>query len=374
MEALKEAFSPENTRRIGRVAARVWSGFCMERYEEGLDEVLGPLALKQRVGVVADRLEKELPTPPERLFEVLVAMLDGEDGSGAEADASGLRGFAVWPLTALVARHGHGVLTSAFAALREMTIRFTAEFAVQSFLQAHPQQTLAQMMRWAEDPNPHVRRLASEGCRPRLPWGVRMPTMEVPPYPTLAVLERLYRDESDYVRLSVANHLNDLSKAAPGLVLDIVRRWLAEAPGERRLERLARHACRSLIKQGHLGALALLGVGDPSTIEVVGFDVSPGEVRLGDSVGFCVRLRNLSEQPQRVVLDYRVDFLRCRGDWSGKVFKWKVFELGGREVVEVSGRHHFLPVTTRRHYAGVQQVRPQVNGLLGPACPVLLSQ
>jgi 3-methyladenine DNA glycosylase AlkC len=366
MEAFKEAFSEENSLRIGREVHRVWPEFPLDRFGNGLGMELAPLALKARVGVVADRLATVLPQHPGEMFPILVAALASEDGS------HGLQGFSVWPLTELVARHGLLHPKLAFAALREMTIRFTAEFALRPFLRHDCSGTLAQLKRWLDDPNPHVRRLVSEGSRPLLPWGMRLPELLEPPHPTLGLLERLHRDDSAYVRLSVANHLNDFSKFHPELVLGLLRQWLEQTRDDSIQRKLARHACRTLVKSGHRGALELLGAAAAGSVELLEFQIQSGQVAMGERLEFRLRLANRTLSPQQVVLDYRLHFLRANGRNKPKVFKWRVLELAAEEAIEIHGQHVFREVTTRRHYLGTHQIQPQVNGETGPLREFLL--
>lgn len=371
MAAFKEAFSETRTLTIGRAAARAWPGFPLQRFQAGLGKALEPLELKQRVSLIADRLADGLPSDPAELFPALVRMLADEETHGNDP-AEGLEGFLVWPLTELVARFGLEQPELAFPALREMTIRFTSEFAIRPFLRRDPNGSLSQMAIWADDPNPHVRRLASEGSRPILPWGMRLPELLAPPFPTLDLLEKLHRDDSPYVRLSVANHLNDFSKFHPELVLFRLRHWLRETPDDPNLRKLARHACRTLVKSGHGGALELLGAAPPGAVELQGFWLQSDRARLGERLEFGARLRNLDRQTQHVVLDYRLHLLRANGCHQGKVFKWRALKLGAGETVSLQGWHHFREVTTRRHYPGRHFLQLQVNGQLSQKLDFML--
>jgi 3-methyladenine DNA glycosylase AlkC len=210
----------------GRVVL-VYPDFPLGAFRRGLEKALEPLELKQRMHLLADRLEACLPTHPPELFRILVKTLATD-----EADQDGLRGFLVWPLTEIVARRGLGHFEDSMQSFREMTRCFTAEFAIRVFLREHPERTLKQLHAWCGDPDADVRRLVSEGSRPLLPWGGNLPQLLEPPHPTLELLEKLRNDPSDYVRLSVSNHLNDFSKHHPDLVIETLARWLKADPGD----------------------------------------------------------------------------------------------------------------------------------------------
>ena len=376
MEPFKDAFSEHASLRIAREVALHCPGFPLDRFSKGLGDALAPLELKQRVLLIADRLEDGLPDRAGQMFPILVAALAKDDGPQPPATrpGGGLSGFAVWPLTELVARHGLETPDLAFPALREMTIRFTAEFAVRPFLRRDPESTLSRFTDWVNDPNPHVRRLVSEGSRPLLPWGMRLPELLELPLRTLPLLEQLHRDDSDYVRLSVANHLNDITKFHPGEVIPLLKRWLKDAPGDRFQQKLARHACRSLIKAGHREALRLFGVEHPDSIEIVDFSLLADQVEMGQVLEFGLVLSNPTPLPQRAMVDYRLHFLGANGALRPKVFKWRECQIPPGKSLRIQGRHRFRKVTTRRHYPGTQHIQAQVNGRLGPVLAFKLGE
>jgi 3-methyladenine DNA glycosylase AlkC len=357
MEPFKNEFSYQNACRI---AARVGLGypdFPLAVFHRGLEKTLEPLALKQRMHLLADRLEACLPTHPPELFRILVKTLaTGED------DREGLRGFLVWPLTEIVARRGLKYFEESMKSFREMTRCFTAEFAIRPFLREHPERTLEQLHAWCGDPDAHVRRLVSEGSRPLLPWGGNLPQLLGPPHPTLKLLEKLRRDPSDYVRLSVSNHLNDFSKHHPDLVIETLARWMKEDPGDPRLEKLARHACRTLLKNGHGGALRLHGYSTGKTLDLESFVLKKRFVSLGGHLEYRMVVCNTSRRPLKVMFDYAILHRKANGTLSPKVFKGRTRELAGGECWVIEGRHSFKPVTTRVYHAGGHGFEPRLNG------------
>ena len=357
MEPFKNELCYQNARRIGASLKRTHPAFPLERFSRGLERVLEPLELKQRVGLLADRLEAGLPTHPPEMFRILIETLAAD-----ETDSDGLRGFLVWPFTELVARHGLNHFDESMAALGEMTRRFTAEFAMRTFLRLHRARTLAHLLVWCGHPDEHVRRLVSEGSRPVLPWGGKLPFLLDPPFPTLGLLDRLHRDPSDYVRLSVSNHLNDLSKAQPALVLATLARWRKAAPSDLRLDRLARHACRTLLKGGHPGALELHGYGPAKALALEACVLTKPAVALGGQLEYRLVVRNTSRRVLRVMFDYAILHRKANGGLSPKVFKGRTREVSAGEIWEITGRHGFKQVTTRVYHAGRHFFEARLNG------------
>ncbi len=357
MEPLKNELSADKARRIGASLKRVCPGFPQRRFARDLEASLEPLGLKQRVRFIATRIEECLPADPRVMFPMLAAALKAE----------WMRGFPVWPLTEIVARRGLGHFAESMAALREMTRFFTAEFAIRPFLRAMPARTLDQLHAWCDDPDHHVRRLASEGSRPFLPWGGSLNELLAPPWPTLGLLEKLHLDESDYVRLSVSNHLNDISKRDAGLVVDVLARWRKDAPDDPGLEKLSRHACRTLIKQGHPGALSLHGFGRAENLELVFSEIGSRTVRLGNSLDYHLKIRNGGGGTARVLFDYAIHHRKANGSLGAKVFKGRVKSLAPGEVWDFRGSHPLRPVTTRIHYPGLHRFEPRINGVAHPA-------
>jgi len=364
MEPFKNELCYQNARRIGACLKRAYSAFPLERFSRGLERALEPLELKQRVCLLADRLEAGLPAHPPEMFRILIGALAAD-----ENDSAGLRGFLVWPLTELVARCGLNHFDESMAALGEMTRRFTAEFALRPFLRTHRERTLAQLHVWCGHPDEHVRRLVSEGSRPLLPWGGKLPFLLEPPFPTLYLLDPLCLDPSDYVRLSVSNHLNDLSKAQPAMVLATLTRWRLAAPDDRRLDRLARHACRTLLKDGHPGALEFHGYGQAKALMLETCALTKSAVALGGHLEYRLVVRNTSRHTVRVMFDYAILHRKANGGLAPKVFKGRTRELSAGECWEITGRHVFRRVTTRVYHAGGHVFEVRLNGKAFPGLP-----
>lgn len=361
MEPFKNNISPDLVRCIGSHVGQHHAGFDRLGFEADILEELDSLELKQRAALIARHLDHHLPRELPARFAILQAMLHPmtEVAFDRGSDEQGIRGWGMMPLGMVVAASGLDDFEASFVLLKEMTKRATAEFDVRPFLARDQDQALAIMAPWVKDESAHVRRLVSEGTRPRLPWGMRLHALVADPAPTLPLLEALKDDPEDYVRRSVANHLNDIAKDHPELVADIAKRWLKGA--DRNREKLVRHACRSLIKQGHTETLEAFGL-NPPEIRVEGPQVLTSEVAYGDAVGFNIELVSTSSKTQDLVIDYLIHFRKANGTLAPKVFKWTKLTLAPGERLALSRSHAIRPITTRVYYGGKQAVSLRING------------
>ena len=360
MEPFKNAISPEVVRLTGHLLAPHLDGFDEQAFTDKLVPLLDTLALKERVGLIAEELHAILPKAHSERYRILRAMLHPEvQGIVSESSEHGLSGWAIWPLTQVVGIYGLDDFDASLSVLRDMTNRFTAEFDVRPFIVRNQEKALEIITAWANHPDEHVRRLVSEGTRPRLPWGVQLKALVADPSPMLETLKMLRDDSSEYVRRSVANHLNDIAKDHPDLVAKIAGEWLQGASKER--EKLVRHACRTLIKQGHPEALAAFGLLPPE-IEVPVTNLKSSSVVFGEALEFDVALRSTAAKSQSMVIDYVIHFLKANGSLSQKVFKWSKVELAAGEVRQMSRKHAIKPITTRVYYNGAQKISLRING------------
>ena len=318
---------------------------------------LARLELKPRVGHVAAQLATFLPRDYGRALAIVVRASERWDRGD---DEDPLRGFAAWPLFHFIEHHGAGDFTRSMAALHSMTHLFSAEFAVRPFIACYPERAFAVLRRWTKDESEHVRRLASEGARSRLPWATRVPALIDDPSPVLALLDRLKDDPALYVRRSVANNLNDIAKDHPDRVIDVCEAWLDGASKERRW--IVQHATRTLVKSGHPRVWALLGFTRRPQVEVSKIAVSPRRVRVGDEVSFSFHLASTARIGQRLVVDYAVWFVKASGGSSRKVFKLKIVKVAPRQVTTLSCRHSFRKISTRMYHPGQHAIEILVNG------------
>jgi len=347
--ALKHIFDRARLQSMAQQAGAVCPGFDAPRFLALCHDGLDGLSLMQRLHRVASALHAALPGDLHANLATLCSL----------APAMG-RGFATLALCDYVAQYGLDDPSASLPALRYLTTFGSAEFAVRPFLLRDPDGTLAVMRRWACDADEHVRRLASEGCRPRLPWASRLPALLRDPAPVLPLLASLRSDPSPYVRKSVANHLNDIAKDHPGVVMSLLESW--PLAGDSRSAWIARHGLRTLIKRGDRRALRIVGAGAAPLVEVVGCSVSPAVLRLGDALVLSMTLVSTAAVSQRLVVDYAVHYVRASGRASVKVFKLKTFDLGGGSCVTLQRRQVVRDFSTRVHYSGKHLVDFLVNG------------
>ncbi|WP_432769051.1 MAG: DNA alkylation repair protein [Sphingopyxis sp.] len=310
---------------------------------------LEPLSIMARVRHIADALGAALPADYAAALAIVQAMAPQLT-----------RGFQAVAVTEFVARQGLGDFDRSLAALSNLTRYGTAEFAIRPFLTQDADRALATMAKWALDDNEHVRRLASEGSRPRLPWGAGVPALKADPVRAAPILEVLRADPSLYVRKSVANHLNDIAKDRPDWLVDRLAAW---PQGDARTDWIVRHALRTLIKRGDPRALALVGVAHGAAVAVARFTIEPSAVRLGDPIALAAELRSEAAADQRLVVDYRIHYARTGGKTAAKVFKLRTFELAAGDTATLGLRQTIRDFTTRRHYPGRHDVDLIVNGV-----------
>ncbi len=363
-EPFKNFINAALIEHAGRQLHRVAPDFDRGAFEALISPRLPALELKARAMHVADVLEQLLPSDfgdAADLLERALAPVSPTDAPTSHPPLGelGLRGWILWPVGEFAARRGVAHPERALQLLHAVTQRFTAEFAIRPLIVAHPKLVYDTLAAWTRDPSEHVRRLVSEGTRPRLPWGLQLKASIADPSMSWPLLEALLDDESEYVRRSVANHLNDIAKDHPALVVAFTKRFLDGASKERRA--LLKHATRTLVKMGNAQVLQLWGLGE-TFVGSATLTLSPGAVHVGDSLTMTLVLQSRSDSPQRVAIDYLVHHRRKNGDSAPKVFKGWVTTIPARGSLTLTRRHSLKLITTRRYYAGAHVIEIQANG------------
>ncbi len=244
--------------------------------------------------------------------------------------------------------------------LFEHVTPFTScEFAVRPFIVKYEEQMLQKMLAWSQHKNHHVRRLASEGARPRLPWAMALPALKKDPSAIIPILENLKVDESEYVRRSVANNLNDIAKDNPQVVIQIAKKWKGHS---KETDAIIKHASRTLLKQGNAEILKHFGLANNPKVEVIQFNLLQKKIKIGEYLEFKFVIRNTDKKAQELRLEYAIHYLRNNGTHSKKVFKISERKIAPNEVLEISRKQSFKIITTRQFYAGKQFVSIIVNG------------
>ncbi|MFE7710419.1 DNA alkylation repair protein [Streptomyces sp. NPDC057486] len=356
MPTADELISPDSIRGLTAVLRNTFPTASRWRTVADSATTLGTLSLSQRARAVGEALLTDTGHDYAHLAHAARAALTSED----------LTGWMVWPLTEAIA----SAATSSFSdadfddgldLLTQLTPRLTAEFALRTFLNADLTRTLATATTWTDSPDPAVRRLASEGTRPKLPWARQVPELTRKPAATLPLLDRLHTDSSDTVRRSVANHLNDISRLDPELATTQAARWTHGSAST--TPALIRHAMRTLVKQGNPAALELVGFhGDRTDLKVEGPHLERTDVPLGSTLDFTARITNISNKPVTLAIDYVVHHKKANGQQTPKVFKLTKRTLPPGETTELGRSHSFRPISTRRYYPGSHAIQLQVNG------------
>ena len=360
-EPLRNYFGPEIPARIAAMISAVDPSFPADAFVADATAGLDSLELLPRGWHIADALHRHLPADFERAAETLKASLVPR----LRPSEGGMGSFVFLPHVFYVARYGVDHLEAALDLQYELTRRFTAEFSIRAFLERYPEQTLARLRVWARDPDAHVRRLVSEGTRPRLPWAPRLRAFQKDPRPVLELLELLKDDPELYVRRSVANNLNDIGKDHPDLLVETCRRWLIDASEERAW--LIRHALRSAIKRGNIGALGLLGYGETPAVCIDNVVITPERAAIGGTVTVSFEVRSTSQHRQSLLVDFRLFYVKADGSTSPKVFKLKTAELAPYATVPFRKTISLRQMRTRTHYPGEHRVEVLVNGIAFPA-------
>ena len=322
---------------------------------------LGPgweeLELKGRMRRITLSLGATLPSEYGKAIDILLAIYD---------TCGGLP-YIFFP--DFVEVYGLEDWERSVAALAKFTRMSTSEFAVRPFVKRDQARMMAQMLAWADDPDEHVRRLASEGCRPRLPWADALPALKRDPEPIIPILEKLKADPSEYVRRSVANNLNDISKDHPERVVEIAKAWIGD---NAHTDWVLRHACRGLLKAAHPEVMALFGMAPPTGVTVESWTVTPDTVAIGDSVRFAYAIRVPQGEPIKLRIELAAYFVRTTGKNYRKLFKLSEKVVGGGTLQEGGRSFSYADLSTRKHYPGLHKLALVVNGQEMAVAEVLL--
>jgi len=376
-EAFKNHF---NEAVITHLASQLWLNYPVFDQRAFIKQAcagLDSLELKARSNQICDALLAHMPRDFAQASEIIVNSLapPGDDqtivfeqsNKGTEDSPQGIAGWIMMPVSDYITQAclqsidtpKHPNFALGLEALKACTQRYSAEFAIRPFLRDFSEATLTVLGAWVYDENAHVRRLVSEGTRPFLPWGLRLHHLADDPSLILPLLTHLRDDKSEYVRRSVANNLNDIAKPHPNLVARIARQWWQD--GDKNRTRLIKHACRTLLKNGHPGALALFGY-PPASLDKVSLALSAKQVAIGDLLEIVLSLSNPLKQMQNLLVDYAVYHQKANGTLSPKVFKWRSFELLPNERKTFCKAHSFKLVTTRKYYPGEHRIEILING------------
>ena len=355
---VRNVFNQCVVNQLAAKLARVWRGFDEQGFRASINSKLSSLTFSERAALIRDCLWEYLPKDYPRALEIILNALPPEL---PDCEFTGYDGFIILPQNDFVAKYGLEHYDLSMQALYQMTKRFSAEGAIRAFILNNPKRTLTILSEWAEDDNCHVRRLVSEGTRPRLPWTMQLKPFIEDPRPVLALLEKLKTDPVLMVRRSVANNLNDIAKDNPDLVVKTLRRW--KRINDEGTQWIIRHAARTLVKQGNKDVLAFLGYNSNVQINVSNLQLDQPVVKIGNALNFSFRINSRAKNEQELVIDYIIHHVKVNGRLTPKVFKLTKKTLAAGETLRISKRHSFRPISTRKYYPGKHALEVQINGM-----------
>ena len=356
---IRELINAETVAQIGSDIKRAWPAFDEEGFKSALLPIDPEVSIKARGELIAAQLAVFLPEPYPEAIAILQRSFGPEIG---DPDVEGGGSFYYLAHSAFVRAYGLAPedYEVSMKAVYEITKRFTSEWAIRAFLIAYPEKTLERLSVWVKDPNLHVRRLVSEGIRPRLPWAERLKMFQADPKPVLQLLEHLKADPVQYVRRSVANNLNDIAKDYPDLVVTTLEKW--QKNGDPGTQWIIRHALRSLVKAGHRGALNLLGFRQDVNIAVKNLQLNTDRLMIGKSLSFSFDVHSEEAENCPLMVDFIIHFLKANGQLAPKVFKLTQKELVAGKTMTFSKAHSFKRINTRKYYPGRHALEVQING------------
>jgi 3-methyladenine DNA glycosylase AlkC len=356
-EPLKNHFGADVPATLAAMILAVHPRFPVKAFLRDALDGYEDLSLTARGWHLARVLRQHLPDDYPNAIAVLLASTSQPVNRTV---ATGMGAFLFMPHCFFVAEFGLDHFEASMQAQYVLTQRFTAEFSIRPYLIHHPEATLKQLRQWAADPSEHVRRLVSEGTRPRLPWAMRLPAFQADPAPVIELLELLKDDPALYVRRSVANNLNDIGKDNPAVLAGVAQRWLKNATPER--EWIVRHALRWAVKQGDPAALKVLGFGKAAQVQIRDASITPKRSQIGGAVTIAFDIHNPLARAQDLMVDLAVHYVKAGGKTSAKVFKLKALNLAAGETAGLHKKLSLAQMTTRKHFAGLHRVEAIVNG------------
>jgi len=347
-EPLKNLYNQVFFEKLCKDLKQAHASFNQKKFMKLIfDDTWESRELKPRMRHISQSLHTTLDLPYKKAILILKKAIQGNSG------------FEYMFYPDYVELYGIDDLKISLSALASFTEFASSEFAIRPFIVKYEKQAMEQMMKWSNSKNLHHRRLASEGCRPRLPWAMALPKYKKDPSPILPILENLKHDSSEYVRRSVANNLNDISKDHPSLVLDIAKKWIGN---NKDTDKLVKHACRTLLKKGDTKALVLFGNGDPKMIDIVALQLSSKKIKIGKDLFFEFSIKNNSSKSVLLRVEYIIDFQKKSGTASRKIFKITENNYSPG-LTEMKRKQSFKDLSTRKHYPGQHKITIVINGV-----------
>ena len=348
-ELLKNMYNHESLSELAWDIQSVYTPFQIEQFlKSTMDNTWDNLELKGRVRQISINLGKFLPADYSSALNIIDKVV---------ANYAGFWGI-FFPDFVEIYGQDEANWDLSISALEKYTPYSSSEFAVRPFIIKHEERMMAQMLAWSKHKNEHVRRLASEGCRPALPWGQALSKYKTDPSPVLHILEHLKADTSLYVRKSVANNLNDISKTHPDLVAKIAKDWYGK---NERTDWIVKHGCRTLLKKGNRDVLSIFGLDNVVSIGVEDFTLNATSIAIGEDITFSFTV--LTKEATKIRLEYGIDYVKSNGKRNRKCFQISEISLKENTKKSYSKKHSFANLSTRKHYHGTHSITLIVNGI-----------
>jgi len=363
-EALKDMFNKEFFDRFTNDLKLVVKDFNTRKFiSQIMDKEWKKKEFKQRCCFITTVLKNHLPADYKdaiaKILELLDHFKDVHDFSEIDDTTFGLSLEYGWVLDNFVEQYGLNDYETSIKAIEKITQFTSCEFAVRPFIIKYPKEMMKQMLVWSKHEHWGVRRLSSEGCRPRLPWAMALPNLKENPAPIIPILENLKNDISRFVRLSVANNLNDIAKDNPETVINLVKKWQGKSEN---VNWVIKHGSRTLLKQGNAEAMEIFGFGTVKNITIKDFKISTPKVKIGESLEFGFKLMNNSPRKAKIRLEYGIYYQKANKTLSKKVCKISEKEYAENSTTDITRKHSFRAVTTRVLHSGLHQVSIIING------------
>ncbi len=352
---LKDIYSPKFYDKFSDLIGEIIPSFDKEKFTNLIfDKTWESKELKERMKHTTNVLHNFLPSDFEKattIIEKIITKLRQNKFTETSIE------FMFFP--DYIETYGIDHFEASVKSIEFVTQFTSCEFAVRPFIIKYGDKMIQQMHNWSLHENHKVRRLSSEGSRPRLPWAIAIHELKKNPTPILSLLENLRNDPSEWVRRSVANSLNDIAKDNPNVVIEIAKQWKGY---NKETDSLIKHGCRTLLKQGNTEILELFGLVNNPKIQVKIFKIQTPKISIGESLGFSFTIQNTDEQTLTVRLEYGIHYLRQNGQLSKKVFKISERQIQPSEIIDIQRKQSFKIITTRKFYAGQHKLSLIING------------
>ncbi|MCL2592007.1 MAG: DNA alkylation repair protein [Defluviitaleaceae bacterium] len=364
VEALKDMFNKEFFDRFTKDLKLIIKDFNTRKFiSQIMDDEWEKKEFKQRCWHITTVLKNFLPADYKdaiaKILELLSHLKDVHNFSEIDDTTFGLSLEYGWILDNFVEQYGLDDYETSIKAIEKITQFTSCEFSVRPFIIKYPEKMMKQMLAWSKHEHWGVRRLSSEGCRPRLPWSMALPNLKENPAPIIPILENLKNDVSRFVRLSVANNLNDIAKDNPATVINLVKKWQGKSEN---INWIIKHGCRTLLKQGNAETMEIFGFNDIKDISIKDFKISTPKVKINESLEFGFTLMNNSSKKIKIRLEYGIYYQKANETLSKKVCKISEKEYAKNSITHITRKHSFKVVTTRVLHPGLHQVSIIING------------